>query len=257
MVQDEYDMRRKPRLRPRASGAPPRTRGPPSSTPPSSGSSRRGPAGIRLQEVAADVGLSHPTVLHHFGSREGLVEAVVARALDSLHAGLLEAVRASPQGTDQLMTILDGVLRGARPQAATGAPSSGSPSPATRRPWRGCACGRSPRRSTSARAEHRRGEEPLPTFEDTYFTVLLPALALLAMSVTEVPRTGGRATTTSRAARRGSARGSRGESTSTSRRGDHLASYSTFTTDQPVALEGGDPPNPQATVVSSGELRLT
>src|SRR5271165_6132693 len=67
-----------------------------------------GPAGIRLQEVAADVGLSHPTVLHHFGSREGLVEAVVARALDSLHAGLLQAVRASPQGTDQLVTILDG-----------------------------------------------------------------------------------------------------------------------------------------------------
>ena len=33
-----------------------------------------GPGGIRLQEVAADVGVSHSTVLHHFGSREGLVE---------------------------------------------------------------------------------------------------------------------------------------------------------------------------------------
>ena len=39
-----------------------------------------------------------PTVLHHFGSREGLVEAVVARALDSLHARLLQVVRASPPG---------------------------------------------------------------------------------------------------------------------------------------------------------------
>src|ERR1700726_2617867 len=66
-----------------------------------------GPAGIRLQEVAADVGVSHPTVLPHFGSREGLVEAVVARALDSLHARLLEAVRGSPQGADQLASILD------------------------------------------------------------------------------------------------------------------------------------------------------
>src|SRR5260221_641713 len=28
-----------------------------------------GPAAIRLQEVAADVGVSHPTVLHHFGNR--------------------------------------------------------------------------------------------------------------------------------------------------------------------------------------------
>src|SRR5580704_3265015 len=66
-----------------------------------------GPAGIRLQEVARDVGVSHPTVLHHFGSREGLVEAVVARALDSLHRSLLAAVGASPQGPDQLAALLD------------------------------------------------------------------------------------------------------------------------------------------------------
>jgi hypothetical protein len=39
----------------------------------------------------------------------------------------------------------------------------------------------------AVRCEHRRGEEPMPTFEDTYFTVLLPALALLAMSVTGRP----------------------------------------------------------------------
>ncbi len=43
-----------------------------------------GPAGIRLQEVAADAGISHPTILHHFGSREGLVEAVCQRALDTM-----------------------------------------------------------------------------------------------------------------------------------------------------------------------------
>src|SRR5580693_3024846 len=56
-----------------------------------------GPGAIRLQEVAKDVGVSHPTVLHHFGSREGLVEAVVARALDSLHGGLLAAVQTAPK----------------------------------------------------------------------------------------------------------------------------------------------------------------
>lgn len=44
-----------------------------------------GPRGIRLQEIAADVGVSHPTILHHFGSREGLVKAVVQRALAGLH----------------------------------------------------------------------------------------------------------------------------------------------------------------------------
>lgn len=48
-----------------------------------------GPDGIRLQEIGADVGLSHPTVLHHFGTRDGLVTAVVARAMLSLEQELL------------------------------------------------------------------------------------------------------------------------------------------------------------------------
>src|SRR5271165_4863601 len=69
-----------------------------------------GPGGIRLQEVAADVGVSHPTVLHHFGSREGLTQAVVARALDSLHAGLLAAVQEPPKGPGQVAALLDGVF---------------------------------------------------------------------------------------------------------------------------------------------------
>lgn len=40
-----------------------------------------GPAAIRLQDIARDVGISHPAVLHHFGSREGLIEAVVLYGL--------------------------------------------------------------------------------------------------------------------------------------------------------------------------------
>ncbi len=48
-----------------------------------------GPAGIRLQDVALDVGMSHPAILHHFGSREGLVNAVLARAVESLRAELV------------------------------------------------------------------------------------------------------------------------------------------------------------------------
>lgn len=51
-----------------------------------------GPAGIRLQEVAADVGMSHPTVIHHFGNREGLVEAVVERALEGIRRETVEAL---------------------------------------------------------------------------------------------------------------------------------------------------------------------
>ena len=50
-----------------------------------------GPQGIRLQEVAADVGVSHPTILHHFGSRAGLVEAVVEEGLARLQADVAAA----------------------------------------------------------------------------------------------------------------------------------------------------------------------
>ena len=35
-----------------------------------------GPEAIRLQEIARIVGVSHPAILHHFGSREGLMEAL-------------------------------------------------------------------------------------------------------------------------------------------------------------------------------------
>lgn len=48
-----------------------------------------GPQGLRLQEIARDVGLSHPTVLHHVGSRDALVEAVAARAMRGLEGELL------------------------------------------------------------------------------------------------------------------------------------------------------------------------
>ncbi len=49
-----------------------------------------GPEAIRLQEIAADAGISHPAILHHFGSREGLVEAMVLRGITRLQAQFLE-----------------------------------------------------------------------------------------------------------------------------------------------------------------------
>jgi AcrR family transcriptional regulator len=49
-----------------------------------------GPDAIRLQEIAADAGISHPAILHHFGSREGLVEAMVLRGIARLQAQVLE-----------------------------------------------------------------------------------------------------------------------------------------------------------------------
>ncbi|MBK8259235.1 MAG: TetR/AcrR family transcriptional regulator [Polyangiaceae bacterium] len=70
-----------------------------------------GPAGIRLQEVAADAGVSHPTVLHHFGSREALVKAVTARALQAIHRDLVGAIAASNGEVEQLSAMLEAVYR--------------------------------------------------------------------------------------------------------------------------------------------------
>src|SRR5258708_37273285 len=49
-----------------------------------------GPEAIGLQEPAAAAGIVHPGILHHFGSREGLVEAMVLRGIGRLQAQFLE-----------------------------------------------------------------------------------------------------------------------------------------------------------------------
>lgn len=49
----------------------------------------QGPEGIRLQDIARDVGISHPAILHHFESRAGLVNALVDRTTSQLREKLL------------------------------------------------------------------------------------------------------------------------------------------------------------------------
>lgn len=70
-----------------------------------------GPSGIRLQDVARDAGVSHPTVLHHFGSREALVKAVTARTLDTIHARLVDTIAASGGGEGPLGAMLESVFQ--------------------------------------------------------------------------------------------------------------------------------------------------
>jgi AcrR family transcriptional regulator len=58
----------------------------------------RGPNGIRLQDVAADVGVSHPTILHHFLSRERLVEAVIQRRVRAMNQEVILSLLSASQG---------------------------------------------------------------------------------------------------------------------------------------------------------------
>jgi AcrR family transcriptional regulator len=45
-----------------------------------------GADGLRLMDIAQDCKTSHPTILHHFGSREGLIDALVTDTLDRFAA---------------------------------------------------------------------------------------------------------------------------------------------------------------------------
>jgi AcrR family transcriptional regulator len=59
-----------------------------------------GPAALRLQDVARAAGVSHPTILHHFGSREGLVRALNLRSLEALTAGVIERMGEAKSGDE-------------------------------------------------------------------------------------------------------------------------------------------------------------
>lgn len=60
---------------------------------------RVGPAGLRLKVIAEELGISHPAILHHFGHREGLVGAVLGRAVAAFETrlgGMLDGPVAAP-----------------------------------------------------------------------------------------------------------------------------------------------------------------
>jgi len=73
-----------------------------------------GPAGIRLQDVADDVGVSHPAVLHHFGSREALVREVCERRFAAIRGELETAIIASSGGPDQVGAMVESVAAAVR-----------------------------------------------------------------------------------------------------------------------------------------------
>jgi len=60
-----------------------------------------GPEGLRLQDIAAAAGISHPLILHHFGSREGLVRALTRQAAADLRDKLVAAMASSEYSIEQ------------------------------------------------------------------------------------------------------------------------------------------------------------
>jgi AcrR family transcriptional regulator len=149
------------------------------------GLSAAGPAGIRLAEVAARVGVSHPAILHHFGSREALVGAVVRRAMRALEEDLVAALRAEnverPSGADLIERVFE--MLGPRGHARLLA-------------WL-LLSGHEPDDAQAfeskvveiARAAHARRLRQLPrrakkpAFEDTLFSILLVGVAMFGEAI--------------------------------------------------------------------------
>jgi AcrR family transcriptional regulator len=67
-----------------------------------------GPEEIRLQDIASDLGISHPAILHHFGSRDALMLELSRHALRALNADLVSALRGSSDR--DLASMLDRVF---------------------------------------------------------------------------------------------------------------------------------------------------
>ena len=59
-----------------------------------------GPAALRLADVAHQAGVSHPTILHHFGSREGLVRAINKRGFEKLTGAATEQMASMRPGNE-------------------------------------------------------------------------------------------------------------------------------------------------------------
>lgn len=79
-----------------------------------------GPAGLRIKDVAKRAGMAHPNVIHHFGSREGLLCALTERTTSRVTDRVVRAMGVAmetgvPEAEDRVETlarILDAVYEG-------------------------------------------------------------------------------------------------------------------------------------------------
>jgi AcrR family transcriptional regulator len=141
-----------------------------------------GPDALRLQDVAADVGISHPAILHHFGSREGLVHAVVKRAMDALEADLVQAFTTKeagpPDGSMMLDRVFEMLAERGHGRLLAWLSLSGFErafdTPSARASWRAIIDGTHALRLAEGSTSDR---------EDTAFAVVLSAIAILGQAV--------------------------------------------------------------------------
>ena len=142
-----------------------------------------GPEGLRLQEIAADAGISHPAILHHFGSRAGLVGALARRGAERVEAELLRALAAP--GDTSVVAIVERVFEGltdtgqGRLLAWLALSGNGPRDMQGGGPLRSLADATHDRRAEAARESGM----PAPSREDSEFLVRLAAAVMLGEGV--------------------------------------------------------------------------
>jgi len=140
-----------------------------------------GPEAIRLQDIARDVGISHPAILHHFASRDGLTQALERRAMTRLEAELVEAISSQPARGEAVVDVIERAFAtlgdaGHARMLAWRVLQVASPDPeAQQRLLRALADLVHARRVELAQSERR----PPPSEQDTEFVVRLAAAAML------------------------------------------------------------------------------
>jgi len=92
-----------------------------------------GPAGLRISAVAKKAGMAHPNIIHHFGSRDGLINAlserVGQRSTDRVTQAIKKATSAAPEDRVAAMTdVLDTAYPGDEGRAAVWLHLSGADS---------------------------------------------------------------------------------------------------------------------------------
>lgn len=63
---------------------------------------RHGMAGLKLMAIAEAAGITHPLILHHFGSKNGLVDAIATRHAARIRDMLLGLIQEDPDGPPQI-----------------------------------------------------------------------------------------------------------------------------------------------------------
>jgi AcrR family transcriptional regulator len=142
-----------------------------------------GPEGLRLTELAAELGISHPAILHHYGSREELIEEVVTQATAQLNERLVQAIASREPGGHEAIFEMIAEFYGAEGRARTIAWLVLSRRTAKKRPRQAAP---RPLERLIELAHARRmlaHPERSTDFADTQFRSQLAALALLGEAV--------------------------------------------------------------------------